>query len=60
MHKRIELCENVLAIINSERYLHKERGYETVICINNGDRNLLRDQDPIVCLNSGARNLLSA
>ena len=31
MHKSIELCENALAIINSERYLHKERGYKTVI-----------------------------
>ena len=45
---------------NSERYLPKERGTLSVIFVNSGDRNLLRDSEPIVCLNSGARNLLSA
>ena len=35
----------------------KERGTLSVICINGGDRNLLRDQEPIVCLNSAVRNL---
>ena len=45
---------------NSERYRYKERGTLSVICVNRGDRNLLRDREPIVCLNSGARNLLSA
>ena len=42
---------------NSERYLPKERGTLSVICVNSGDRNLLRDRDPIVCLNSGVRKL---
>ena len=51
-------CVKVLS--NSERYLPKERGTNSVICVNNGDRNLLRDQEPIVCLDSGVRNLLSA
>ena len=51
-------CVKMLS--NSERYLHKERGTLSVICINSGDRNLLRDQEPIVCLNTGARKLLSA
>ena len=46
--------------LNSEHYLPKELGTHTVICINSGDRNLLRDQEPIVCLDSGARNLFSA
>ena len=51
-------CVKVLS--NSERYLPKERGTLSVICVNSGDRNLLWDQEPIVCLDSGARNLLSA
>ena len=45
---------------NSERYLPKELGDLTVVCINNGDMNLWWDQENIVYLNSGARNLLSA
>ena len=44
----------------SSAYQPKERGTLSVICINGGDRNLLRDQEPIVCLDGGARNLLSA
>ena len=58
------MCISVLycvkVLLNSERYLPKERGTLSVICINGGDRNLLRDQEPIVCLDSGGRNLLSA
>ena len=46
--------------LNKERYLPKERGNLTDMCINSGDMNLWLDQEPIVCLNSGARNLLSA
>ena len=45
--------------LNSDRYLPKERGTLTDMCINSGDMNLWWDQEPIVCLNSGARNLLS-
>ena len=51
-------CVKVLS--NSERYLPKERRTFSVICVNSGDRNPLRDQEPIVCLDGGARNLLSA
>ena len=51
-------CVKVLS--SSERYLPKERRTLSAICVNNGDRNLLRDQEPIVCLDSGARNLSSA
>ena len=51
-------CVKVLS--NSEPYLPKERCTFSVIFVNSGDRNLLRDQEPIVCLDSGARNLLSA
>ena len=51
-------CVKVLS--NSERYLPKERRTFSVICVNSGDRKLLRDQEPIVCLDSGARNLSSA
>ena len=51
-------CVKVLS--NSERYQPKERATLSAICVNSGDRNLLRDQEPIVCLDSGARNLLSA
>ena len=51
-------CVKVLS--NIERYLPKERGTLSVICVNSGDRYLLWDQEPIVCLDSGARNLLSA
>ena len=47
----------VKVLLNSERYLPKERGTLSVICVNSGDRNLLRDQEPIVCLNSNVRNL---
>ena len=32
----------------------------TVIYLNSGDRNLLRDQEPIVCLDSSDWNLFSA
>ena len=46
--------------LNSERYLPTERGNLTDMCINSGDMNLWRDQEPIVCLNNGAKNLLSA
>ena len=46
--------------LNIERYLNKERGTLTDMCINKGDMNLWRDQETIVCLNSGATNLLSA
>ena len=42
---------------NSERYLPKERGTLSVICVNSGDINLLRDQEAIVCFNSAVRNL---
>ena len=42
---------------NSERHLPKERGTLSVICVHNGERNLLRHPEPIMCLNSGARNL---
>ena len=45
---------------NSERYLPKERGILTDMCINSGDMNLWLDQEPNMCLNSGGRNLLSA
>ena len=48
-------CVKVLS--NSERYLPKEQGNLSVICVNSGDRNLLRDPEPIVCLNSAVRNL---
>ena len=41
----------------SSAYQPKERGTLSVICINGGDRNLLRDQEPIVCLNTAVRNL---
>ena len=41
----------------SSAYQPKERGTLNVICINGGDRNLLRDQEPIVCLNNAVRNL---
>ena len=50
----------VKELSNSERYLHKERCTLSVIYVNSGDINLLRDHQPIVCLDSGARNLLSA
>ena len=46
--------------LNSERYLPKERGTLTDMCINSGDMNLFQDHEPIVYLNSGAKNLLSA
>ena len=46
--------------LNSERYMPKERGTVTDMCINSDDMNLWRDQEPIVCLNRSARNLLSA
>ena len=51
-------CVKVLS--NSEHYLPKERGTLSVICVNSGDRKLLRDPEPIVCLNSAVRNLSSA
>ena len=45
-----------LAIMNSERYLPKERGIclksevtRLLSAINRGDRKLLRDQEPILC-----------
>ena len=44
----------------SSAYQPKERGTLSVLCINGGDRNLLRDQEPIVCLDIGVRNLSSA
>ena len=46
--------------LNSERYLPKERGKLTDMCINSSDMNLWRDHETIVCLKRGARNLLSA
>ena len=48
-------CVKMLS--NSVRYLPKERGTLSVICVNIIDRNLLRDQELIVCLNSAVRNL---
>ena len=54
LHKLVELCENAIA---SKRYLPKERGTLSVICVHSGESNPLRDQEPIVCLNRGARNL---
>ena len=46
--------------LNNERYLPKQRGNLTDMCINSGDMNLWLDQEPIGCLNSGGRKLLSA
>ena len=54
LYKLVELCENALA---NKRYLPKERGTLSVICVHSGETNLLRDQEPIVCLNRGVRNL---
>ena len=42
---------------NSERFLNKERGTVSVVCVNSGDRNLLWDREIIMYLNSGVRNL---
>ena len=56
----ISVLNSVKVLSKSEPYLPKERRTFSVIFVNSGDRNLLRDQEPIVCLDGGARNLSSA